>query len=378
MSIKDAIKDKATVIDTPLNGEVDRGVFEIFTIDELDDLPPMDWVVDNMIPVRGKGMVYGPPGCGKTFVVIDLCCALAKGSFLFAKEFGIKGPYEVLYCAGEKFHGIPKRMRAAKRHWDLDTDARARFHVMRGVPQLFDQGQAGNVESFIKDVRKKHPGKIDLIVIDTMHAATIGSNENDSRDGGVSIASIEAIQAAFGCAVIIVHHTNKSGVSERGSTAWRGAVDMILKVERDESDKTRMKIACEKMSDADDDFNLEAKLTPFEDMDTRVLEWFGRGSQKIKDLSEDVIRILKSYYGQWMTATDVFGLVTVEGATNRACLTALNRQFERGEYVSGVHRKLKDEKKPSSKNNPLIFMYDRSQSETDQEPEPDDPYADDP
>ncbi len=336
-----------------------RPIFEHYLLDDLDNLPPLEWLVANMLPVKGFGMIYGPPGNGKTFVVIDLACCLVKGNFLFAKEFGVHRAATVAYAAGEKFYGIPKRMRAAKKHWTLDPEARLRFHVYRGVPQLFDASLPASVLVFIEQLRADFPDGLDILFIDTMHAAMIGANENDSRDGGIAISNIKKIQDALGCAVILVHHANKGGLSERGTTAFRGAVDMVLKVEKSEGDNARIEVTCEKMSDADDSFTVCAKLTAVEGEDSRVLVWEGRG-EKTKDLTEECIRILKGRYAQWLTARQVWEDVTLKDITERAVVTSLNRQAALGANKTGVHRQLQNESKKASRLNPNVFMYDRS------------------
>jgi len=50
----------------------------------------------------------------------------------------------------------------------------------------------------------------------------------------------------LGCTVMMVHHVNKGGIAERGSTALRGACDMMIKVTPDD-DIIRME--CSKTKD---------------------------------------------------------------------------------------------------------------------------------
>jgi len=58
----------------------------------------------------------------------------------------------------------------------------------------------------------------------------IGADENSARDMGLAIAAVRAIITALGCAVLLVHHTGKNAVSERGSSALRGNADSMIRV----------------------------------------------------------------------------------------------------------------------------------------------------
>jgi hypothetical protein len=72
----------------------------------------------------------------------------------------------------------------------------------------------------------------DVIVVDTLHRFLKG-DENSAQDAKTMLDACAHLMRGFGCAVILVHHT---GVSEeaqhraRGSSAWRGALDIEISV----------------------------------------------------------------------------------------------------------------------------------------------------
>ncbi len=78
-----------------------------------------------------------------------------------------------------------------------------------------------------------------LIVVDTL-AQFVGLRGDSENDPGSALESLKPIQDAAkdGFAVVVVHHEKKSGGgvgdSSRGSTAFTGAVDVILSVARPE------------------------------------------------------------------------------------------------------------------------------------------------
>jgi len=70
------------------------------------------------------------------------------------------------------------------------------------------------------------------VTVDTVHRFYAG-DENNAQDVRSMIIACDQLRETFGCAVILVHHT---GVSEeaqhraRGSSAWRGALDVEVSV----------------------------------------------------------------------------------------------------------------------------------------------------
>jgi AAA domain len=71
------------------------------------------------------------------------------------------------------------------------------------------------------------------VVLDTLNKSLIGSESKDI-DMANYIAAAEAIQKAFGGLVIIVHHHGIEESRPRGHTSLRGAVDVQIKITRDE------------------------------------------------------------------------------------------------------------------------------------------------
>jgi hypothetical protein len=58
----------------------------------------------------------------------------------------------------------------------------------------------------------------------------VGGDENSSKDAGIVVDAITWLQKELNCAACFIHHSNKGG-GYRGSTAYRGNVDFVLKVE---------------------------------------------------------------------------------------------------------------------------------------------------
>jgi len=86
-----------------------------------------------------------------------------------------------------------------------------------------------------------------LVVFDTLARSMLGGDENSSKDVGVVIGNAGRIQRETGAAVLFVHHSRKDGEVERGSSALRGAADVMMQIKVEED---RRLLVCEKVKDA--------------------------------------------------------------------------------------------------------------------------------
>ena len=207
-------------------------------------------------------MIYGASGCGKTLVVIDLIVALYKGG-QWAGRFDIKKhPLNVFYCAGEGTSGLPARFKAAVKYCGLDDLPNLTFFDK--IPQFYDDGPE-SIAIFVDELKARLDESKgtppELLVIDTMHTAILGAEENSSKDMGVVLHKCRKIANEMKCTVLLIHHTNKLGSSERGSVAVRAACDTIIEIQAAVPGKSPAKMVCSKVKDEEtwqaQEFSLE-------------------------------------------------------------------------------------------------------------------------
>ena len=53
--------------------------FEYLDIDQIKNMPNPQWLVDRLVIERSLGFIYGPPGCLKTFIALDMALSFATG-----------------------------------------------------------------------------------------------------------------------------------------------------------------------------------------------------------------------------------------------------------------------------------------------------------
>ncbi len=204
---------------------------------------PISWLVKHWLQDRALIMVHGPSGGGKTFVVLDWCLSMAAGLPEWNSHKVKAGA--VVYLAGEGHHGLRGRVAAWK--------------VARGAVSLSmwlsragcDLNTAEGYRRVVESVRAL--GELPrLIVVDTLHRFLLG-DENSAQDAKTMLDACNALMAEFDCSVLLVHHT---GVSEeaqhraRGSSAWRGALDIEVSIIPAKADAP-MQIVQRKSKDAE-------------------------------------------------------------------------------------------------------------------------------
>jgi putative DNA primase/helicase len=207
---------------------------------------PISWLVKHWLQSNALIMVHGPSGGGKTFVVLDMCLriALKDNPMLWAGNRVTQGT--VVYLAGEGHHGLRGRIAAWKQHHaggDLDmylSKDGCDLNKLEGYRRVSDAIRHNNI-------------KPSIIVVDTLHRFLSG-DENSAQDAKTMLDACGGLMAEFNCSVLLVHHT---GVSEeaqhraRGSSAWRGALDIEISIVPPKSDDAPIEIVQRKSKDAE-------------------------------------------------------------------------------------------------------------------------------
>lgn len=255
---------------------------------------PISWLVKHWIQDRALIMVHGPSGGGKTFVVLDWMLSIASTIPEWCGHKINHGP--IVYLAGEGHHGLRARIAAWKHdrgigHIDMwlsrhgcDLNTTEGYHkVLQAIRNLGVSPRA--------------------IVVDTLHRFLAG-DENSAQDAKTMLDSCAALMEEFDCSVILVHHT---GVSEeaqhraRGSSAWRGALDIEVSVVPAKNDAP-LELVQRKSKDSELSvplyFNLRSVVIPGwldedgEPVTSAVIEQAEAPAKKEKESKHDVSRKL--------------------------------------------------------------------------------------
>ena len=204
------------VFDSPHNG-----VPRIAPFSHWRDMPPPEYIIDGLIEHGGLSSVIGPPGVGKSTVVLDMLCHIATGKNWQGR---VTRKTRVLYLPGEGLSGAVQRLKA----WEdaHDVDLADDLLLGNGIILVSAQNEAwGEIAAYIA-----RQG-IGLVVFDTFARMSAGLEENSATDVGKAVRRFDKLRELTNAGVCVVHHTAKGAPdTARGSSALNGALDSELLV----------------------------------------------------------------------------------------------------------------------------------------------------
>lgn len=219
----------------------------------LDDIPKPEWLVEGILHRQSLSWLIGPPGCGKSFIALDIAGCVGSG-LIWKTHVTSQGP--VLYLVAEGVSGIRPRVRA----WEHDRGTK--MENVSFLPVAVQAAEASAWQGLVDLVTELQPS---LVVLDTQARVTVGFDENSSKDMGEFTQKVDKLKTASGACILIVHHQGRSGENMRGSSALDGGADAIRKVSKDGDIIT---MSSPKTKDAPDFEPFTMRLEPIEYQET--------------------------------------------------------------------------------------------------------------
>ncbi len=171
-------------------------------------------------------MFYGEPGAKKTWALLSLAVCVALGKTWMG--FAVK-PRKVLIIdeeSGDEW--LTNRLEAAIQGELGDDSIPVEFVSLAGW-KLDKKEDAAELEKLITE------HQAGLVIIDALTDIMDG-DENSKQDTQPIFTRLKKIASRTNAAIIIIHHSNKAG-GYRGSSAIKGALDLLVKIESDEGSK---------------------------------------------------------------------------------------------------------------------------------------------
>ena len=199
------------------------GRFYLRTAKELSQLPPVQWLIRGILPAEGVAAIYGQPGSGKSFFVLDMMGAVARGdNWCERKTRQCAGTY--IGLEGEA--GLAQRVRANENRWGpLPL-------TLRFTTDPLNLMTAQDIEDLAGEMNRIG-GSNGIMCIDTLNRASPGADENDSKDMGVIIAAAKSLQRKVGGLIVLIHHTGKDAQRGlRGHSSLLAALDVAIEVSK--------------------------------------------------------------------------------------------------------------------------------------------------
>lgn len=190
--------------------------------------PKHEWLVKGLLSRGELSMLAGASQSGKSFLTLHLAMAVCRGTEFLGHK--VVRPGGVVYQAGEGYAGFRDlRISAYVKENGLGSDANLPLALIGSPIDLF-AGDA-DTDALIADI--KHiatllPVPLELVVIDTLSAATPGANENASEHVSMALKRCDRIRRATGANVLLVHHMNSDGSKARGHTSLTANLETVM------------------------------------------------------------------------------------------------------------------------------------------------------
>lgn len=322
--------------------------FALMSVATLLEQPQTRWTVRDLIPQSGLAVVYGGPGSGKTFLMLDMAAHIARGKPWQGRRTrqGV-----VVYVAAEG--ALAVRLRAYMQHHELSVVDLIDMRVLQASVNMLE-GNADVADLIAAIAESVGQLPVRMIVIDTLARVMPGGNENASEDMGAVISNASKLQDAFGCVVCFVHHSGKDETKgSRGHSSLKGATDVEISVRRDGQVRSAF---AEKVRDGSDQealvtFKLESvdlgprhEVDPDADLDERIsscvlvpTEAVERAPKLSGEVQREIASILRISPDFRMRPEDVRELLKKNGRDRSSVRKALKALEECGavSFVSG-------------------------------------------
>jgi len=229
-------------------------------------LEPPKWLIEGILPEYAMTALVAPSYTGKSFVAVDIACAIANG-LRWHDEFDVTHG-NVFYVVGEGRHGIRRRVDAWHRKRGVTlTRETTNLHFSRQGLNFRDKSSIEAIKSDMRLVKN-----LKLIVVDTLARSFGGGNENAPQDMGEFINNCDDLMHEFGATILTVHHMGKDTQSgARGHSSFYGALDTCMTLKKVGQHDLLLK--CEKQKDAPEFDDIQfCFLTLSGEDDTQVLE----------------------------------------------------------------------------------------------------------
>jgi len=187
-------------------------------------------LIEGFIQEQEAVCLYGVPNGGKSFLALDWALCVATGK-PWLDTYAVKqGP--VIYMAGEGAPSLQRRVQAWCDYHKIHEINGAYFQL-RPLP-LRDEDVITEIQATLETFAEPIRGEGDeaamstrLIVVDTLSQFFGGGDEN-GPDMALFVNNLRRLSHDADTAVLIVHHSNKGGIQERGHTALRGNLDVMF------------------------------------------------------------------------------------------------------------------------------------------------------
>lgn len=204
----------------------------VYSAKQLRDMkfPPVTWLIERLLPVPAVALLAGAPKTKKSFLTLDIACALALGGYALGQLKVERA--DCLCCYTEdSFEDVKERL---ERQFQ-DGDWPENLHVTDECPRM-DEGGEGWLDAFLTE----HPA-VRYVVLDPLvnvRGAGRNSQGNAYHADYDDLAVFKRLARRHRVALVIIHHTSKKISDDpfqiiSGTQGILGSVDVAMVLQTD-------------------------------------------------------------------------------------------------------------------------------------------------
>jgi len=177
------------------------------------------WLIASLWGEQAVGFVGGTPKSNKTWLALELAVAVASGTPCLGR-FAVTDPGHVLlYAAEDNASAIKRRVAAITCARRIDLDRLAVGLITEPALQLDLPGHQHRLAATLEKLKPR------MLVLDPLVRLHRG-DENSASDTSSLLAFLRGLQREHGVAIVVVHHTRKSGSTGQPGQALRSSGDL--------------------------------------------------------------------------------------------------------------------------------------------------------
>lgn len=186
------------------------------------------WLIKRLLPAQGLALIYGHPGCGKSFFALDVALHVSLGWNWCSRR--VKQGL-VVYVGAEGGAGLRNRVAAFRRHHELKGPIPFAL-IPTPIDMQDPNADTGRLAETVRMTAKQSGAEPALVIIDTL-SKTFGGGKENTDDMATYIANCQRIASEFDCLVMPVHHRPKDAesIEPRGHGSLKGGVDTVILIE---------------------------------------------------------------------------------------------------------------------------------------------------
>ena len=266
---------------------------------------PVEWLVNQSIPLGAMVVIGGQPGMGKSQIAISLAASVTNGKELpDSSTFDKPGSVIILANEDDAARTIRPRLDAAGA--DL-----TKVHIVQGVSRQGGAADLFQLATDIRELRRKTQslGDVRLIIIDPP-SAYLGSKVDSYKDADVRqvLTPLGSLAQDTGALILLVVHLNKrsdAGAQQRfgGSTAWVAAPRAAFLVAEDAATRDRYMVPVKNNLGNDRtgfSYQIHERLLTYRDQTIKApfVQWIGESHRTATELLEPPRRNSSTVVGE--------------------------------------------------------------------------------